>query len=179
MSSREDLTRFYALKIDFGGLGLTPWGPYDVRYFCTPADAECFASVGVDGVHYCLLPGEETVYAVRPECFEEGRYVLPVAADVREFLSFLLFCGSEAAIEQIAGWDGAGFRAFLSAEEDRITPEQQRSLGAIAGAFGLAPKDPFEKIKALQAAFDPAGVRFSDEYYDVLGLEKPQGGSGT
>ena len=66
MSTREDLKRFYALDIEFGKLGLHPGRCADMRYFCTPEDAECFGSPGVDGVHYCLLPGEETVYVVRP-----------------------------------------------------------------------------------------------------------------
>ncbi|MFR3921564.1 MAG: hypothetical protein ACLTYN_05850 [Dysosmobacter welbionis] len=28
-------------------------------------------------------------------------------------------------------------------------------------------------MKALQAAFDPSVLEFSDEYYDTLGLENP------
>ena len=40
-----------------------------------------------------------------------------------------------------------------------------------AEAFGLEPRDPFRKVKALQGAFDPAGLTFSREYYDTLGLE--------
>lgn len=174
MSAREDLKRFYALEIDFGTLGLYPWGRADVRYFCTPEGAECFASPCVDGVHYCLLPGEETVYVVRPMCLEEGRYVLPVAENFREFLSFLLYCGGEAALEQMPLWDTEErFQAYL-AEQARDT-ETQAALDAVASAFGVEPEDPYEKVKALQAAFDPAALRFSDEYYDVLGLENPRG----
>ena len=41
-------------------------------------------------------------------------------------------------------------------------------------AFGLEPADPFEPVKAMQAAFDPSALVFSDEYYDVLGLENPR-----
>ena len=29
-------------------------------------------------------------------------------------------------------------------------------------------------MKALQAAFDPAVLEFSDEYYDTLGLDNPR-----
>ena len=109
---------------------------------------------------------------VRPECFEEGRYVLPVAENFREFLSFLLYCVSEAAIEQIANWDEAGFRDFLNGEENQVTPEARAALDRIAAAFDLAPRDPVEKVKALQAAFDPAALVFSDEYYDCLGISR-------
>lgn len=57
-----------------------------------------------------------------------------------------------------------------------MTPWASR-LGAalaIAEAFHLGPQDPFAKVKALQAAFAPAVLRFSGEYYDVLGLENPR-----
>lgn len=173
MASREDLRRFYALDIDFGKLGLYPWGRTDVRYFCTPEDAECFARPGMDGIHYCLLPGEETVYVVRPMCLEEGRYVLPVAENFREFLSFLLYCGAEAALEQIPLWDTEErFQAYL-AEQERDA-EERAALDIIASAFALGPQNPYEKVKALQGAFDPANLIFSDEYYDVLGLENPR-----
>ena len=52
-------------------------------------------------------------------------------------------------------------------------PERDAALSAIAAAFALTGEDPYETVKALQAAFDPAGLRFSEEYYDVLGLEPP------
>ena len=32
------------------------------------------------------------------------------------------------------------------------------------------PADPWEPVKALQAAFDPGTLVFSREYYEVLGL---------
>ena len=51
-----------------------------------------------------------------------------------------------------------------------------RALDAIAHAFNLAPRDPHEAVKALQSAFDPACLTFSEEYYDVLGLENPRNG---
>lgn len=171
--TREDLRRFYALNIDFSALGLGPWSEHDAPCFCTPEAAECFASAGVDGIHYCLLPGEETVYAVRPVCCEEGRYVLPVAADFREFLSFLLYCGTESAIEQIALWETEEqFQAYLTEQEP--TGERQAALDAVAAAFGLEAENPYRKVKALQEAFDPSHLAFSDEYYEVLGLENPR-----
>lgn len=173
MASREDLKRFYALDIDFGELGLYFSGSTDMRYFCTPEGAECFASPGVDGVHYCLLPGEEAVYVVCPMCCEEGRYVLPVAEDFREFLSFLLYCGAEAALGQMPLWDTEErFQAYL-AEQERDA-ETQAVLDTIASAFKVEQKNPYKKVKALQAAFDPSCLAFSDEYYDVLGLENPR-----
>lgn len=31
---------------------------------------------------------------------------------------------------------------------------------------------PFEYVKEVQAQFDDSKIKFTDEYYDVLGLEK-------
>ena len=48
------------------------------------------------------------------------------------------------------------------------------TFGYCAAAFGLESADPYEKVKALQTGFDPACLRFSPEYYDILGLEGPE-----
>ena len=48
------------------------------------------------------------------------------------------------------------------------------ALGAIAQTFDLTPQDPYERVKALQAAFDPACLTFSDEYYEVLGIDREE-----
>ena len=45
-------------------------------------------------------------------------------------------------------------------------------LAKIAEAFDIAPVEPYEKVKALQEAFDPSVLQFSDEYYDTLGIER-------
>ncbi len=34
-------------------------------------------------------------------------------------------------------------------------------------------KDPFEYVRKIQAEFDYSKIRFTEEYYDVLGLEVP------
>ena len=52
--------------------------------------------------------------------------------------------------------------------------QKRAALGAVAAAFHLEPADPWKPVKALQAAFDPSGLVFSDTYYDVLGLENPR-----
>ena len=58
-------------------------------------------------------------------------------------------------------------RAEYAARTDAV-------LSVIAREFDLTPADPFEKVKALQTSFDPSELEFSDEYYDVLGLERPK-----
>ena len=34
---------------------------------------------------------------------------------------------------------------------------------------------PYQYVKELQAQFDDSKIKFTDEYYDVLGLELPKG----
>ena len=115
MTTRDDLKRFYNLKIDFESLGLIP-SQEPVAYFCTPADAEIFATLGVDGIHFVLLPGDERVYCVDPSMGEIGTYVLPVAENFRQFLSFVLSCRDANLLSQIYWLSEERFRKAL--EED-------------------------------------------------------------
>lgn len=179
MASREDLKRFRALDIDFSAIGLEQ--SENVAYFCTPVGAEYAGWIGCDGIHFVLLPGDERVCCVDPMVMEEGRYVLPVAADFREFLSFILFCRDANPLSQLSWLTEDRFRQLL--EEDAAArwdgcgeffAKRDAALDAIAEAFAIRPQDPYEKVKALQAAFDPSCLTFSDEYYDVLGLDNPR-----
>ena len=171
--TRDDLRRFCALDIDFYSIGLMEPGVPQEPYFCDPPEGEQVGRTGCDGVHFILLPGDERVYCVDPAMGEEGTYVLPVAESFRQFLSFALFCGGADPIAQIWWLSRPRFDAL--AAEDRQTgwPERDAALEAVAGAFDLEPADPYDAVKALQGAFDPSALRFSAEYYDTLGLERP------
>ena len=42
--------------------------------------------------------------------------------------------------------------------------------------LGLLPMDdPFEYVKSIQKDFDGSRIQYSDEYYDVTGIENPKG----
>ena len=176
--TRDDLHRFCQLDIDFEAIGLMEPGVYQEPYFCTPLDAEYVGRLGSDGVHFILLPGDERVFCVDPAMGEPGTYVLPVAADFREFLSFLLFCRDANPLSQIWWMDEARFRALLEEDaagwpgSEAFFARKDASLRVVAQEFGLSNAEPYGKVKALQAAFSPASLNFSDEYYDVLGLER-------
>ena len=177
--TRDDLAKFRELDIDFGSIGLTQ--AENVAYFCTPVGAEYVGWIGCDGIHFVLLPGDEGVFCVDPAMGEDGTYVLPVAADFREFLSFVLYCRDANPLSELAWLSEERFCQLLA--EDAGQPVDQAfeakrtaALDAIAHAFVLAPRDPYEAVKALQSAFDPACLTFSEEYYDVLGLENPRNG---
>lgn len=180
MASREDVRTFFSLPSDFSSIGLEPrsdWEPY----FCTPEGAEPVGWIGCDGVHFVLLPGDERVYCVDPAMGQEGTYVLPVGRHFREFLSFVLFCRDANPVSQISWMTEEQYRNLLKEDAQATWPgceetfrHKAAALSAIADAFGLEPRDPFEPVKAMQAAFDPSALVFSDEYYDVLGLEDPR-----
>ena len=176
MSTRDDLARFAALPIDHEAIGLMEPGVPQEPYFCDPVDREDVGRLGCDGIHFILLPGDERVFCVDPAMGEPGTYVLPVAEDFRQFLSFVLFCGGASPIAQIWWLSRSRFDALLTEDRRTAWPERDAALGAVSAAFGLEAADPYEAVKELQAGFDPTCLRFSAEYYDILGLEGPEQG---
>lgn len=177
--TRDDLKTFRTLDIDFDSIGLEPSAEF-VPYFCTPVDAEEVGSIGCDGIQFILLPGDEKVYCVDPTMGDEGTYVLPVGSDFREFLSFLLYCHDANPLSQIYFLTEERFCTFAEDEAEaresgkleELFAAKDAALAKIAETFGIAPAEPFERVKALQAAFDPSVLKFSDEYYDTLGIER-------
>ena len=179
--TRDDLKCFRALDIDFESIGLLQDGVDDFAYFCTPVDAEYVGRIGCGGVHFVLLPGDERVFCVDPSMGEEGKYVLPVGGNFREFLSFVLYSGDANPVSQIWWLPEERFPEF--AAEDAAAQEQgnmaeyfaakDAACVVIAEAFGITPVEPYRKVKALQANFDQSILHFPDEYYDTLGLERP------
>lgn len=175
--TRDDMKLFFQLNINFSSIGLEPGSGVD--YFCTPVDAEEFASLGVDGIHFILLPGDERVFCVDPEMGEVGTYVLPVAKDFRTFLAYLLSCRNANVLSQIHWMNQEQYLGLLREDREQTWPgceellaDTEKALQSIAAEFGLSPIDPFHPVKELQKTFDTAVLHFSDEYYDVLGLER-------
>lgn len=102
------------------------------------------------------------MFCVDPAMGEPGRYVLPVAEDFRQFLSFVLFCGDANPISQIWWTEEEQFRDFLKEESERswegmedVLEQKRAALAAVAAAFSLEGADPYEKVKALQAQLRP------------------------
>ena len=135
---------FCQTGIDLENLGVDMKTPAE-PYFCTPAGAEIFGRAGVDGIHYCFVPGfGETVFAVSP-MNGEGERIHPIAANFEDFLRLLLACGDAAALEQAWQWDEAQFQAFL----DEIEPDEA-AIKAVRG-LGLTPMaHPWAYLKTLR-----------------------------
>ena len=177
MSSRGDMELLRSLPVDTEGVGLIRPGPSDGPYFCTPVGAEYVGWLGCDGVHFILLPGDERVFCVEPSMGEPGTFVLPVAENMRQFLSYVLYCEDTNPLSQIFWMDEGPFRALLDEDRKADWPGSEEHfackravLCAIARAFALEPEDPYGPVKALQAAFDPSVLKFADEYYETLGI---------
>ena len=117
------------------------------------------------------------VFAVNPEPAGD-QYVYPLAMNFRDFLSLILSCGSTTAIEQIIGWSRQQFEDFVVSEYNEKVPDQQEVLDTIASELKIKPmEDPYSYVKNVQQQFHqyPAKIRYSNEYYDTLGLERPDG----
>lgn len=165
------LQRFRALPIDFEAIGLIQRSDND-PYFCTPLGADIIGWAGVDGIHYCTVPGlGETVFAVAP--MDLDPYVNPIARNFEEFLRLLITTKDLAAVQQAYMWDREGFDRFTA--ENPPLPKAEEAIGVIRNAFSLEPiADPYGYITRLQALFSPSLIPWSEEYYDVTGLTPPK-----
>ena len=84
----------------------------------------------------------------------------------------LYFCTPVGA--QIIGWDN-GIHSSPEEMEYAARPEVVRTLNAIRTGLGIEPAErPFERIKAIQKDFPYDRIVFSDEFYEITGLENPK-----
>lgn len=143
-------------------------------YFCTPKGAHV---IGWDnGIHYCFVRVYgEMVFAVNPETGAD-KYLYPLAKNFEDFLRLILACGHTAPVEQIIMWTEEQFKESLTSDYNAFMQGQQEVLDTITEKLKLEPMaTPYQYVKELQAKFDDSKIKFTDEYYDVLGLELPKG----
>lgn len=163
------------LEIDGRWIGLEN-SDTDVTYFCTPVNAQI---IGWENcIHYCFLPGyHDMVFSVNPEtCVDQ--FVYPLAMNFTDFLRLILSCGSTTAVEQIIGWSKEQFECFVASVDNAVHPEQQKVLDILKTALKLEPiEQPYEYVTSVQEQFNSynRGIEYSTEYYDTLGLERPDG----
>lgn len=63
-------------------------------------------------------------------------------------------------------------KTALTSEKKILTGEQKAAVKMLQQEFGLAPmNDPYEYVKSIQENFDGSKIQYSDEYYDVTGIE--------
>lgn len=164
--------KFNQLDIDSRLIGLEK-GDYG-EYFCTPVNATIIG--WENSIHYCFIEGYgEMVFAVNPESVVD-RYVYPLAANFEDFLCLILVSGSTTAIEQIVGWNAEQFGEFVQSDDNKYIPGQAEVLEILQKELNLEPMNgAFEYVKNMQKKFDDSKIIFSNEYYDTLGMERPDG----
>ena len=167
--------KYKNLKIDGSWIGLEAGA--QTPYFCTPIGAEI---IGWDnGIHYCFIKGfGDMVFCVNPEpCCDYNVY--PIARNFCDFLGLILATGNTNILQQIIWWDKKRFENFVNSPEEqewRVRPEVEGALSTIRKGIDITPIDtPFEYVKDLQSNFPYEQIPFTNEYYDTLGIERPDG----
>ena len=163
--------KYMASPID-KGLFCLEHGDITVPYFCYPVNAE---PIGFEGcILYCFLPEYgEMVFACNPESCA-GQNVYPLAANFGDFIRLILACGTANPVEQIVWMDKRKFEEHMASEEKILTDKQKAAVQQLQRELGLLPmENPFEYVKAIQKGFDGSKRRYSDEYFEVTGREKP------
>lgn len=140
-------------------------------YFCYPVNAK---AIGIEGsILYCFIkPYGDMVFACNPESCANA-YVYPLAKTFEDFVALIMSCGSTNPVEQIVWMSKEQFIQHLDEEIAIRTEQQNKVLQQIQDGLGIIPmSEPYDYVKGLQAGFDGSKIEFSDEYYDVLGIEK-------
>lgn len=180
---RPELEKLKNLPVNLDTVGLGQTEEF-APYFCTPMGAELVGSIGCDGVHFVMLPEDERIFCVDPAMGEPGTYVLPVAETLSRFLSYVLYCRDANPISQIWWLSEERFRGLLLEDmqaeqsgDEAYFAQKSETLEIIGKAFAVEPIDPYGSVRALQRDFSPDCILFSEEYYDVLGLERNDEGA--
>lgn len=141
-----------------------------VPFFCYPINAR---PIGFEGcVMYCFIDGYgDMVFAANPESCAD-QYVYPLAESFEDFMRLILCCGTANPIEQIVWMDKQQFAQHLQEEKKNQTQQQKQLLNLLARELNLIPiETPFEYVKAIQSNFNDSKIKYSDEYYEVLGID--------
>lgn len=162
---------YLKLNIDDSRIGLEQRGS-EGNYFCTPKGAQVIGWAGVDGIHFCFLPGfEDMVFVVSPTS-TPGDYVHPVARTFTDFLRLLLACGDVSVLEQVHRLGETQFDVFLLSSPPTV--QQQAVLDLIQQRLDLTPMpQPFGYIKRLQDEFDYSCIEFGRTYHELVLGEQP------
>lgn len=162
--------KYRSLCVD-GSLISLEDGDLSVPYFCYPLKAKV---IGFEGcILYCFIDeyGDIVFASDSESCGEKNVY--PLAKNFSDFMRLILACGSANPIEQIVWLDKKQFDQHMQEERAIQTEEQKAVLLMLSKELELSPmENPFEYVKEVQREFDDSNIKFSDEYHDVLGIEK-------
>lgn len=171
---------YLKLDIESNWIGLEK-GEETSDYSCTPLGAHVIGWEECDGIHYCFIDGfDEKVFAVNPSsCAEKDGvliYAYPLAENFEDFLRLILAGKGVTAIEQIVWFTKKQYNDFvISDDNNNFCEEVNAVLNEISKKLNLKPmENPYEYVRKIQDEFDYSKLRFSDEFYDETGLEKPE-----
>ena len=72
--------------------------------------------------------------------------------------------------------DKSKFEEHIANEEKTLTDEQRAAVQQLQSELGLLPmENPYEYVKAIQKDFDGSKIQYSDEYFEVTGIENLTG----
>lgn len=169
--------QFFALHLNTGCVGLNKTNSFstDELYFCDPIGIKTFASLDVDGIHFCFIEDfNEMVFVVIP-LPSDDKYVKPLAYNFKDFLRLLLGCKNANTFDQISWMNRQQYDELTQSTINGLSKEEKEVLQAIENQLGLSPiADPYEYVKNLQKNFDYSLIQYRDEYYDTLGIEKEE-----
>ncbi len=170
------------LSVDKSYIGLAQ-GDTEGGYFCTPKGTYVIGWEGADGIHFGFIDGfDEMVFAINPSSGAEDTngmalFVYPLAEDFKTFLRLVLVGNGVTSIEQIVWFTKEQFLEHLKNDcPDNVDFKSKRQavLSTICSELSLTPlENPYEYVKKLQSDFDYSKLKFTDEYYDILGVDKP------
>lgn len=162
---------FKSLKFDTTCIALENT-EYMYPYWCYPTNC---IPIGLEGsVLYCFIDGYgDMVFASNPEsCADNNIY--PLAKSFEDFMRLIITCGSTNPVEQIVWMTKDEFEKHLFVEARNITETQKQLIEILKSLFELLPmENPYEYVKELQKCFDGSLIHYSDEYYNVKGIERP------
>lgn len=154
--------------MDLSAVSLEP-ADNDLRYYCTPVDAEVFACAGVDGIHYCTIPAYgEMVFCVDPSGCHSPE-VFPIAESMEALIRIILACGDMTVFSDMDIF--CDETEFLTNVEACLTEEDVQSvLALLREKTGLEPaQNVYESLLLLQKGLDYSHIRYSEEYWEIHG----------
>lgn len=165
---------FSQIKADLTCVGLIQERSFP-HYFCTPLNAVIFASIGVDGIHFCIVPEEDdrtlersAVYVVSPMMPEH--YVFVVAENFYDFISLVVSVKYAGLLECISYFERERFLTQIQ-EVEADDLEVKTAIEALTATFPTRViDDVYGYVRQVQAKMDLSAVQFSDEYYEIVGL---------
>ena len=171
--------KYKKLKIDKSLIGLEQPSSEDDDGWDVPVGARIIGGEGCF-IYYCFIKGHgDMVFAINGESYDD-HVVHPLAENFETFLSLILTANGVTAIEQITGWSEETYNEFVVSdgnkpmEED--VEEHAKVLAKLQSELKLTPHvDPYNYVKNLQSNFDYSTILMTNEYYDTIGEERPDG----